>query len=62
MRIPGFAVEPAARGVKPGDLLLPQQFSCEEELAPVCRHQCRGSHNFSACVRKCVTNLCSEKW
>lgn len=62
MRIPGFAVEPAARAAHAGDLILPQQFSCEEELAPHCRHQCRNSYNPRVCVRKCLTSLCSEKW
>jgi hypothetical protein len=62
MRIPGFAVEPTARGVNAGDLFLPQQFTCEEELAPVCRNQCRGAHNVRVCVRNCLTRLCSEKW
>ncbi|SOD77954.1 hypothetical protein SAMN06272781_5843 [Streptomyces sp. 1222.2] len=63
MRIPGFAVEPtAARGANAGDLLVPQQFTCEEELRPVCRHQCRNAHNPAACVRKCVARLCVETW
>lgn len=62
MRIPGFAVEPAARGVNPGDLVLPQQFTCEEELGPVCRHQCKGSPNPASCVRKCLARLCSPEW
>lgn len=63
MRIPGFAVDQAtAYGVNAGDLVLPQQFTCEEELAPVCRHRCRGTVNFSACVRRCLTEACSTKW
>lgn len=61
MRIPGFAVKPPARGVTAGDLLLPQQFTCQEELAPVCRHQCRGAYNYSTCVRRCLTRLCSKR-
>ncbi|MFM9591280.1 hypothetical protein ACKI1J_33115 [Streptomyces scabiei] len=64
MRIPGFAVEPtAAHGANAGDLLVAQQFTCEEELRPVCRHQCRNSHHPAACVRKCLARLCDEqKW
>jgi hypothetical protein len=62
MRIPGFAVEQAAYGVNAGDLVLPQQFTCEEELAPVCRHRCRGSTNFRACVRMCLKKACSPRW
>ncbi|MFI2213433.1 hypothetical protein [Streptomyces sp. NPDC020141] len=62
MRIPGFAVGPTATGAKAGDLLLPQQFTCEEELGPVCRHQCKGAYNYRTCVRNCLHRLCSEKW
>lgn len=62
MRIPGFAVNAAARGANAGDLILPQHFTCEEELAPVCRHQCRRAYDPRACVQKCLTKLCSEKW
>ncbi|MFI1865000.1 hypothetical protein [Streptomyces jumonjinensis] len=62
MRIPGFAVDTAAPGAKAGDMVLPQQFTCEEELGPVCRNQCKGSYNFSTCVRKCLHRLCANKW
>ncbi|MFE1437269.1 hypothetical protein [Streptomyces sp. NPDC058739] len=62
MRIPGFAVEPPAHGVSPGDRLHPQFFTCEEELAPVCRNQCKGVPNSRACVRRCLAEACSEKW
>ncbi|HSY00471.1 MAG TPA: hypothetical protein VLG91_24270 [Streptomyces sp.] len=63
MRIPGFAVEPtAARGANAGDLVVPQQFSCEEELGPVCRRQCRSAYNPRVCVQKCLAKLCAEKW
>ena len=61
MRIPGFTVEPSARGVHTGDLLHPQCFTCEEELAPVCRHWCKGAHNYRACVRRCVVKACSYR-
>ncbi|MFF8958554.1 hypothetical protein [Streptomyces sp. NPDC014894] len=43
-------------------MLLPQQFTCEEELGPVCRHQCKGAYNYRTCVRNCLHRLCSEKW
>ncbi|MFF7393901.1 hypothetical protein ACFZAE_36355 [Streptomyces scabiei] len=62
MRIPGFTVAPTAPGARAGDLMVSQQFTCEEELRPVCRHHCRRAHNPAACVRKCLATLCEEKW
>ncbi|MFF6772560.1 hypothetical protein ACFY8W_03250 [Streptomyces sp. NPDC012637] len=62
MRIPGFAVESPARDATAGDRVHPQFFTCEEELAPVCRHRCKGAHNPRACVRRCLDKACSEKW
>ncbi|PSJ26830.1 hypothetical protein B7P34_20810 [Streptosporangium nondiastaticum] len=62
MRIPGFAVEPATYRANAGDLILPQQFTCEEELGPPCRQHCQGASDFSACVRRCLRRACSNKW
>ncbi|MFF9779510.1 hypothetical protein ACF1HJ_38445 [Streptomyces sp. NPDC013978] len=62
MRIPGFAVGPTAPGAHAGDLIVPQQFTCQEELRPVCRHLCRRAHNPATCVRKCLATLCEQTW
>ncbi|MFE2561770.1 hypothetical protein ACFXGT_38335 [Streptomyces sp. NPDC059352] len=62
MRIPGFAGEPSAHGMNTGDLLRPQFFTCEEELAPVCRNRCRGAYNYPVCVRRCLAKACKAKW
>src|SRR5690349_17229785 len=62
MRIPGFAVEPtAAHGANAGDLLVAQQFTCEEEMRTVCSHQCRSAHRHAACVRKWLARVCDEE-
>ncbi|MER6912476.1 hypothetical protein ABT354_12475 [Streptomyces sp. NPDC000594] len=60
MRIPGFAVTAADRRAGAGDRLVPQQFTCEEELGPVCRHRCRNTYDPAACVRRCLKRLCAE--
>ncbi|MGW8762980.1 hypothetical protein ACWGN5_10840 [Streptomyces sp. NPDC055815] len=60
MSIPGFAVEAPTRDTRTGDLIRPQDALCELELGPVCRNNCKGSHDFRTCVRKCLKAFCSE--
>jgi hypothetical protein len=57
MSLPGFTGTPAR--VPAGDRVVPQQFTCEEELGPVCRIECEDSWNPAACERKCIEESCS---
>jgi hypothetical protein len=61
MSLPGFGLPgftPTNSPVPVGDRVVPQFFTCEEELRPVCRMQCRNSWNPAACVRDCITENC----
>ncbi|MBH5333342.1 hypothetical protein IHE55_00405 [Streptomyces pactum] len=37
---------------------MPQQFTCEEELGPVCWNNCRRSWDPQACYRRCLKEYC----
>lgn len=37
---------------------VPQQFTCEEELGPVCWNNCRRSWDPQACYRRCLKEYC----
>ncbi|MFH8366358.1 hypothetical protein [Streptomyces sp. NPDC018031] len=50
---PRAGTDPAAGRV------VPQQFTCEEELGPVCRNKCRRSWNPRACFSTCIREFCA---
>ncbi|MFE1437267.1 hypothetical protein [Streptomyces sp. NPDC058739] len=56
MSLPGFTrTSPPA---PPGDRLVLQHFTCEEELGPHCENICERSWNPARCVRDCIRRNC----
>ncbi|GAQ65966.1 hypothetical protein SsS58_06394 [Streptomyces scabiei] len=58
MTVPGFARDSASTG--PGDLLHPQEITCERVEGPDCRSRCEGYDDTDACYAACLADRCRD--
>ncbi|MFI7099511.1 hypothetical protein ACIBK8_09150 [Streptomyces sp. NPDC050161] len=58
MTLPGFAPHP--RSDAPGDLVRPQEITCELIEGPPCRWRCEGLDNFDECYERCLADRCRD--
>jgi hypothetical protein len=58
MTFPGFARRSAPAG--PGDLLHPQEITCERVEGPLCWSRCEGLDDFEGCYASCLADRCRD--
>lgn len=58
MTVPGFA--PYPRPDTPGNLLHPQEITCESVEGPHCRWRCEGLDTFDECYASCLADRCRD--